>query len=245
MGDWYYHDAARGRVGPLSAEQLRQLYRDRRVQHDTLLWREGLAEWQPLDRLSAELGLDAVVPDPSQPPPLPPGHAHAAATRDPMVPRAPAAAPRQGMSGCLIALIVAGVLAVPVIGILAAIAIPAYNDYTVRAKTSQAIFDQADGLKTAIGEYWLEQGSCPANGEGGFGEPADYVSATLAGIQIGSLDNGHCAFEMEFQNIGSLVDGETVLFEAVPDDHLIDWNCHGGSLPARYRPAQCRPERRP
>src|SRR5690606_14914715 len=72
MTDWYYHDPAQGRVGPLSAEQVRARYVDRRIQRDTLAWHAGVREWQPLDRFSDELQLDTVAPDASQPPPLPP-----------------------------------------------------------------------------------------------------------------------------------------------------------------------------
>src|SRR3546814_9669471 len=60
MTDWYYHDPAQGRVGPLSAEQVRARYVDRRIQRDTLAWHAGAREWQPLDRFSDELQLDTV-----------------------------------------------------------------------------------------------------------------------------------------------------------------------------------------
>ncbi|KRB11493.1 pilin [Lysobacter sp. Root690] len=77
MTNWYYHDPAQGRVGPIDADALRGHFREGRIQRDTLLWREGLREWQPLERLSAELGLDgdllSSTPRPPAPPPLPPG----------------------------------------------------------------------------------------------------------------------------------------------------------------------------
>src|SRR3546814_6948388 len=66
MMDWYYHDPAQGRVGPLSAEQVRARYVDRRIQRDTLAWHAGAREWQPLDRFSDELQLDTLAPDASR-----------------------------------------------------------------------------------------------------------------------------------------------------------------------------------
>ena len=69
MTDWYYHAPGQGRVGPLTAERMQQLYRDRVIVRDTLAWHEGLREWQPLDRLIEELGLTGVQPDLSKPPP--------------------------------------------------------------------------------------------------------------------------------------------------------------------------------
>lgn len=60
MTDWYYHAPATGhRVGPLALDQLRRHHRDGRIPSDALLWRDGMAEWQPLQQLSAELQLDA------------------------------------------------------------------------------------------------------------------------------------------------------------------------------------------
>jgi len=52
-------------------------------------------------------------------------------------------------------------IVVAIIGILAAIAIPAYNDYTQRAQVSEA-FTLADGMKTAIAEFGQSNGSYPA-----------------------------------------------------------------------------------
>ena len=45
MTDWYYHDPAEGRVGPLSAEDLLNRFRERRIQRDTLVWHLDLREW--------------------------------------------------------------------------------------------------------------------------------------------------------------------------------------------------------
>ncbi|WP_342316634.1 RDD family protein [Lysobacter sp. FW306-1B-D06B] len=62
MTDWYYHLPGQGRVGPLDADDVREAYRDGRVQRDTLAWHVGARDWQPLDRFSETLGLDAVAP---------------------------------------------------------------------------------------------------------------------------------------------------------------------------------------
>ncbi|KRD77020.1 GYF domain-containing protein [Lysobacter sp. Root983] len=253
MADWYYHDAAQGRVGPLSAEDLQARYRERRIQRDTLVWREGLREWQPLDRLSEELGLDGIQQDTAKPPPLPPGGpigvsastayagpaagAGSGSVRTDVRYSAP---PKRGMSGCLIAVIVLAVLAVPMVGILAAIALPAYQDYTLRTKTAQS-FNEANAVKLAVAEHMAANGRCPSNGDDGFGEATDYASATTAQIKIGTMRNGHCALEIELRGIGPKVDGKTIWFEAIPTGDRVDWDCSGGDLPAIYRPGTCRP----
>lgn len=57
METWYYADAERQRQGPLSADELAQRFHQGRLRLDTLVWREGLAEWQPLRDFTAELAL--------------------------------------------------------------------------------------------------------------------------------------------------------------------------------------------
>jgi len=84
MTNWYYHDPSQGRVGPIDADAVREHFRAGRIQRDTLVWREGLREWQPLQRLENELGLGAT------PPPLP---LDIAAAPAPAATPAPAAAP--------------------------------------------------------------------------------------------------------------------------------------------------------
>jgi len=60
MTDWYYHLPGTGRVGPMAADDVREAYREGRVQRDTLAWHVGARDWLPLDRFSDSLGLDAV-----------------------------------------------------------------------------------------------------------------------------------------------------------------------------------------
>ncbi len=242
MTDWYYHDPVQGRVGPLSAEQLRARYVERRIERDTLAWHPGAREWQPLDRYAEELQLHTVAPDASQPPPLPPAPPPVAAS-----PRQRAAAasahagppPRQGLSGCAIAAIVAAVVAVPVLAILAAIAIPAYQDYTIRAKTTAALAGAVPAMQQAVGEYSSAHGRCPGNDD--LASLVRQFAATGAGatVRFGALANGHCAFEFTLHG-NAAIEGRTWLHEARRDGDLSSWDCSGGDLPDRYRPPACR-----
>jgi type IV pilus assembly protein PilA len=254
MTDWYYHDPAQGRVGPLSAEQLRARYVDRRVQRDTLAWHPGAREWQPLERYAEELQLHTVAPDASKPPPLPPPPAAA-----PAVPAAPAAwsssaglaayeragpPPKRGLSGCAIAALVVAALAVPVLAILAAIAIPAYNDYTIRAKATAGLAGAAPAMQRAVAEFAAQRGRCPGNED--FAPLVRQFAAVArpATVRFGALANGHCAFEFTLHG-NAAVEGRTWLHEARRDGDLLHWDCSGGDLPDRYRPPACRARRTP
>ena len=57
MSDWYYADAQRQRQGPLAADELTRRFHQGGLRLDSLVWREGLGEWQPLRDFTVELGL--------------------------------------------------------------------------------------------------------------------------------------------------------------------------------------------
>lgn len=238
MTQWYYADDARHRHGPHSAEELRAHYRQRRIRRDSLVWREGLSEWLPLERVAGEVDLDSVVPDASLPPPMPPagGAAPMYATRP-----VAAKAKKQGMSGCLIALLICAGLAIPLMGILAAIALPAYQDYTVRAKVAQAMF-VAEPLKAAVVTHLASDATCPDDDDNALAAIRQQIEQNpyVAAVRAGTLQGGNCAFEITLRGVGTQADGKTLLFEAQRNGEQIAWDCRGGDLPARHRPTQCR-----
>ncbi|WDS37848.1 RDD family protein [Pseudoxanthomonas sp.] len=62
MLNWYYADRDRQRHGPMDGAALAQHFRDGRIGLDALVWRDGMAQWQPLGELAGELGLLADAP---------------------------------------------------------------------------------------------------------------------------------------------------------------------------------------
>lgn len=266
MSNWYYHDPAQGRVGPIDADALRGHFREGRIQRDTLLWREGLREWQPLERLSGELGLDddLLSSTPPAPPPLPPSAtapqaspsfsadpgsaanpgyhpasnpADAAAAHFNRRPAAPP--PRRGLSGCVIVIIVLAALAIPVLGILAAIALPAYQDYTHRAKVTQAMAVAASH-KVTVAEYVMSHESCPANNSEGFQPSVEYADTYVAGIRFGEYtEDGSCVMQVELRGIGADIDGKHL--EQSYDPASGSWTCSSEIEKASLLPMECRP----
>ena len=234
MEDWYYHAPGEGRVGPLPAATLREYFASGRLRRDSLVWREGMAEWQPLERLAQELGIEPArlyAPPPPTPPPLPPA---APAPRAPQA--APlGAAPKSGLSGCLIAVIVAAVLAVPLLGILAAIAVPAYHDYTLRAKIGASL-PAAEPLKLAVAEYQRQRQACPDNDSAGFRPAAAYATPQVASMTVGSFESGHCGIELRLRGTGSeKIDGKALWWEY--DGSA--WTC-SSEIDDKYLPRACR-----
>ena len=228
MSDWYYSAGNDQRLGPISTEDLIAQFRLGRIGLDTLVWRDGQAQWQPLADLAGELGLagdtGAVLP-----PPLPPRPAF-----NTQIVSAP---PKSGLSGCMIAVIVAAVLAIPMIGILAAIALPAYNDYTLRAKVASAL-PAAEPLKPAVVSYLAREQTCPSNDDAGFGAPESYASGTVASIVMGEFESNLCGLELVLAVPGNeKLDGQAVWLEYDPADS--SWRC-SSEIDDKYLPAQCR-----
>lgn len=240
MTDWFIHDAAAGRIGPLDTDAVRERYRQRRITRETLVWHAGMREWQPLDRVSDVVGIDDVVPDASLPPPLPPASPRAtpvfaAAPADrPAHVRATTPPPRR-LSGCaIVALVLAG-LSIPVFGILAAIAIPAYQDYTIRAKVAGAVA-QASALQAPVSEVFRNDARCP-------GRDHPVIASSLrsapqlTGLQVGALADGRCAYQVTLAATHPKVDGQSLLF-AMPRGGG-SWDCES-TLADRYLPPHCR-----
>lgn len=239
MSQWYYAGRDRQRKGPVTAGILAGLVRNGELNAaTTLVWREGLPQWQPLPTMAEELGLaSAAVAPPPIPAivPAPPPQA-AAATRDPMTPRrpSPSAPPRRGLSGCMIALIVAVALALPTIAILAAIAIPAYHDYVLRAKVA-SLLGSAGPLQLRATEAMQARGRCPQTGDGlpqsieaGNGVGAAVAAAEFAGRQ--------CGLELRLHGTRSQqLDGKAI--RLLHDGG--QWRCNSDIDP-RYLPSQCR-----
>ncbi len=192
MSDWFYSDPQFQQQGPLSAQALVALCREGRVDGQTLVWREGLPGWLPLAQVAAELGLVVVAAGP-----VPASPAAATAGRIPgIAARAPGAGGGSGSSRTAVWVIVGAaifVFGIAVLGILAAIAIPAYHDYRMRAQVAQAVV-AGQALRPAVEAWSQANGTCPRNGDGDIGAAESYAGPAVASIEVGPIDDvdGEC-----------------------------------------------------
>ncbi len=135
-------------------------------------------------------------------------------------------------------------IVVAIIGILAAVALPAYQDYTVRAKVSEGLA-LAAAAKVAVAEN-AANGKPFASGytaPSATGNVASIAVATATGaITItfdGSIGGGTDTIILVPTSGGAALAG-TGTASTIPSGGSIEWACTTGSLAAKYRPAQCR-----
>ncbi len=228
MSEWYYSAGTDRRLGPLSSAELVAEFRQGRIALDTLVWREGQPHWQALADFSSELGLTGATGT-ILPPPLP---SHPVPASQGVV-----AAPRSGLSGCMIALIVVAALAVPVLAILAAIAVPAYQQYVVRAKVASAL-PIAYSHKLALSSHLAREQACPDNDDADFQAPETYAQGSVAAITFGEFESELCGMEVILAVPGNdQVDGKALWLEYNPADS--SWHC-SSEIDDKYLPSQCR-----
>jgi type IV pilus assembly protein PilA len=145
-----------------------------------------------------------------------------------------------GMPGWAVGLIVLGaffVVLIPIIAILAAIAIPAYQDYVIRSQVAEGI-SLADGAKTAVAEYvFNNNGSLPAdNAAAGLASASSISGNYVAQVDVHDGDivvtYGHRAN----QRIAS----QHLLLHPHGDRGYVKWSCGSEDIPDKYLPLSCR-----
>ena len=116
---------------------------------------------------------------------------------------------------------------VAIIGILAAIAIPAYSDYVARAQISEGL-SVASGLKTAVEEYYADTGNLPAD-TAEAGMPGNVTGRHVASVAITAG-----AIDITYGGAASaLITGQALsLRPTTSNDGQISWVCGYDNAPA-------------
>ena len=133
-------------------------------------------------------------------------------------------------------------IVVAIIGILAAIAIPAYQDYTVRSKITEGL-NAVAAAKTAIADTWNSNGAFPSdNGTSGLAAPGDYITnyVTSMTLAAGPANGTQVTVVFNAASLG-LTGAQTIFFNGSANAAGgVIWDCTGGTLLDKYKPANCR-----
>jgi len=133
-------------------------------------------------------------------------------------------------------------IVIAIIGILAAIAIPAYQDYTIRSKVSEGL-NLAGAAKLAVSETYDSLGSFALNNTS-YGLP---LAASINGNYVASVAAVEGTITITYNtNLGGTADNGILLVAAATQAGSVQWRCNisvasGSTMPSKYRPANCRP----
>jgi type IV pilus assembly protein PilA len=133
-------------------------------------------------------------------------------------------------------------IVVAIIGILAAIAIPAYQDYTIRAQVSEGL-SLMDGAKTAVAEFYTNRGTFPAgNASAGLA-----TAASITGSYVSQVEVTDGVINAKFSSSGSQkanakIDGDVLTLSPLAQGGSVSWVCKTGSpaINNRYLSSSCR-----
>lgn len=132
-------------------------------------------------------------------------------------------------------------IVVAIIGILAAVAIPAYQDYTSRAKVIEPV-SLLSGFKTDVSDYYTSKGTLPT-----LAELTAYAGPkAISGKFVSDIDGDTAGLFIATMKgeVGANINNTTVEFSFFTDDNgLLTHVCQGGSsdpVPEKYLPAECR-----
>ena len=126
-------------------------------------------------------------------------------------------------------------IVVAIIGILSAVAIPAYQDYTKRAHVSEGL-NMASGVKAAVSEYYASEGIWPTSNESA-GLDNTLTGNAVSGVTIQADGSILMTFNAK------VLDGAKLLLKPTASSGAIQWTCasvSGSGMKTAYLPSNCR-----
>ncbi|EMU2654706.1 pilin [Neisseria gonorrhoeae] len=113
-------------------------------------------------------------------------------------------------------------IVIAIVGILAAVALPAYQDYTARAQVSEAIL-LAEGQKSAVTGYYLNHGEWPKdNTSAGVASASDIKGKYVKSVTV---TNGVVTAQMNPSGVNKEIKGKRLSLWAKRENGSVKWFC--------------------
>ncbi|HEZ2207493.1 TPA: pilin [Neisseria meningitidis] len=113
-------------------------------------------------------------------------------------------------------------IVIAIVGILAAVALPAYQDYTARAQVSEAIL-LAEGQKSAVTEYYLNHGEWPGNNTSAGVASSSKIKGKY--VKEVTVANGVITATMLSSGVNKEIQGKKLSLWAKRQDGSVKWFC--------------------
>ena len=128
-------------------------------------------------------------------------------------------------------------IVVAIIAILAAIAIPAYQDYVIRSQVSEGM-SLASGAKDAIWDFVSNTGRYPASNE----SAGLATSNSISGSYVSDVNVAGGVVKVEFKGpkANKYINNQILVLSPVTHAGSITWTCEPSTLSKQYLPAVCR-----
>ena len=125
-------------------------------------------------------------------------------------------------------------IVIAIIGILAAIALPAYQDYVKRSHVSEGL-GLASAAKVGVFEYYSANNEFPTtNALAGLAAATSITGNAVTSVAVGTAGIITVKYNTKVD------DGKTVILKPTDSTGSLKWTCTGGDLDDKYRPANCR-----
>jgi type IV pilus assembly protein PilA len=133
-------------------------------------------------------------------------------------------------------------IVVAIIAILAAIAIPAYQDYLIRTQVSEGAV-LSDGAKTAIAEFYSNTGNFPStNASAGLATDTSITGKYVSQVNVATVAGQiQAKFSMTSpQQANKAINGKFFILSAITHAGSISWTCTKSTVDPKYLPSSCR-----
>ncbi|AIZ26401.1 TPA: pilin [Neisseria meningitidis] len=132
-------------------------------------------------------------------------------------------------------------IVIAIVGILAAVALPAYQDYTARAQMSEAL-TLAEGQKSAVVEYYSDNGTFPnSNTSAGIAASNEIKGKYVASVKVeGNASVASITATMNSSNVNKDIKGKALVLVGKQNSGSFSWECKKGSVDEKFLPSTCR-----